>query len=180
MRGIPHARNGNGRAAAWRAVACVASLLAAVVVCHMAQGAVVAVAAKKSKDWAAVDWDDVEAGWAHGDEEEELVTEDEMLAREMDRRKEIEPDLTGCVWGVAAESHALVRFAWHRCPARVSCAATHHCPAPHTPLPTAHCTPPQAVRPAGVRPAVQVQRWAHHAVRHACEQQPDDRAGVDG
>ena len=47
-----------------------------------------AAGAKKSKDWSKVDFDKVEGEWRYGDEEEELITDDEMLFREMEARKE--------------------------------------------------------------------------------------------
>lgn len=64
-------------------------LLAAVV----ALSAVGSSLAREPKQWREVNWDAVDADWAAGDEEEELVTEDELLAREMDRRKQMTPEM---------------------------------------------------------------------------------------
>ena len=53
-----------------------------------------------ARDWSKVNWDGVEADWTAGDEEDELVTEDELLAREMERRQEqgVDPqEFEGCV-----------------------------------------------------------------------------------
>ena len=43
---------------------------------------------KKSKDWNKVDFDKVEGEWRYGDEEDELITDDEILFREMEKRQE--------------------------------------------------------------------------------------------
>ena len=44
--------------------------------------------AKAAKDWANVDYDSLEREWEEGDEEAELITDDELLYRETERRRE--------------------------------------------------------------------------------------------
>uniref|UniRef100_A0A7S2RHB1 Mesoderm development candidate 2 n=1 Tax=Rhizochromulina marina TaxID=1034831 RepID=A0A7S2RHB1_9STRA len=43
---------------------------------------------RSSKDWGKVDFDALEEEWKYGDEEDELITDDELLFREMQRRRE--------------------------------------------------------------------------------------------
>ena len=44
--------------------------------------------ARSSKDWAQLDFDALELEWEGGDEEDELITDDELLYRETERRRE--------------------------------------------------------------------------------------------
>ena len=52
------------------------------------------VGARKSKDWNKVDFDKIEGEWRYGDEEEELITDDEILFRQMEERREKGVDIT--------------------------------------------------------------------------------------
>mmetsp|Transcript_23673 Transcript_23673/g.54589 ORF Transcript_23673/g.54589 Transcript_23673/m.54589 type:complete len:171 (+) Transcript_23673:71-583(+) len=58
-------------------------------------GAVVALAAvagaraRSSKDWSQLNFDALEHEWEDGDDEAELITEDELLYRETERRREV-------------------------------------------------------------------------------------------
>jgi hypothetical protein len=42
---------------------------------------------KGSKDWGAVNWDKLSEEWEDGDDENDLLSEDDLLMREMDERK---------------------------------------------------------------------------------------------
>ena len=51
----------------------------------------------KRKDWSKVrdkDWDDVDQEWEHGDERDELVTEDHLLYEQMEHRRKNMDELT--------------------------------------------------------------------------------------
>jgi hypothetical protein len=50
---------------------------------------------KKSKDWSKIDLEKVEEEWKQGDSEDELITGDELLFREMEKRKEQSIDVDG-------------------------------------------------------------------------------------
>ena len=43
---------------------------------------------KSSKDWSLLDFDALEHEWEAGDDEAELITDDELLYRETERRRE--------------------------------------------------------------------------------------------
>jgi hypothetical protein len=46
---------------------------------------------RKGSDWSNIKWDELEEEWREGDAEEELITEDELMYREMERRREAGP-----------------------------------------------------------------------------------------
>ena len=50
--------------------------------------------ARKPKDWNKVDFDKIEGEWRYGDDEEELITDDEILFRQMEERREKGVDIT--------------------------------------------------------------------------------------
>ena len=46
---------------------------------------------KKATDWNTVGWDDLEETWKDGDADDELITDDQLLYKEMERRREQGP-----------------------------------------------------------------------------------------
>ena len=48
---------------------------------------------RKGSDWSNIKWDELEEEWREGDAEEELITEDELMYREMERRREAGPQV---------------------------------------------------------------------------------------
>ena len=61
--------------------------------CHAAR--------KKTTDWTNINWDSLEDEWKDGDSEEELTTDDQLLYKEMEMRRERGPQVNQRV-------HALV------------------------------------------------------------------------
>mmetsp|Transcript_68901 Transcript_68901/g.138529 ORF Transcript_68901/g.138529 Transcript_68901/m.138529 type:complete len:207 (+) Transcript_68901:116-736(+) len=69
--------------------------LTMITMCFIVSSVEVDAKKKAIKDWSKIDYDKVEEEWKGGDSDDELVTEDELLYREMEHRKEQPIDLDG-------------------------------------------------------------------------------------